>query len=72
MLHLMDTFWFFVTVYIGAPANDVIGLNLTFYERNVEMLTAAQTIMILPAHFAVRRSIALFTRARYWFLTQAT
>ena len=72
MLHLMNSLWFFVTVYIRAPANDVIGLNVTFYERNVDMLTAAQPIMIFTALYLVRRSITLFTRAHYLFLTQAT
>jgi len=67
----MDSLWIFVTAYIRAAADDVIGLNLTFYERNAQKLTPAQPIMTFPALYVARRSMPVFTRANYWLLTQA-
>jgi len=44
----MDSLWFFVTVYIRAAADDVIGLNLTFYERNADSRSANHDISRQP------------------------
>ena len=40
------------------------------FERNTEMLTAVQPSMTFLTIYVARWFITLFTRARYWFLTQ--